>query len=91
MNVQRGEKSFYIGDEHAPDTEMTYVPSGEKLITIDSTHVSESMKGQGAGKQLLTALTDWARKEGLKIIPLCPYAKAQMEKNPVYHDLIHRQ
>lgn len=90
MNVQKGEKSFYIGDKNAPDAEMTYVPSGDRLLIIDGTHVQESLKGQGAGRHLLEALTSWAREEGIKIIPLCPYAKAQMEKNPAYHDLIHR-
>ena len=90
VEVKKGTKSFYVGDsEENPLAEMSFVPSGDNLITIDHTHVSEELNGQGVGKILLKELVDWARKEGKKIIPLCPYAKAQMEKNKEYHDMIH--
>lgn len=90
MEIKKGSKSFYIGDsEDSPLAEMTYVPSGENLIIIDHTHVADELGGQGVGKLLLKELVTWAREEGKKIIPLCPYAKAQMEKNREYHDMIH--
>ncbi|HAQ40949.1 MAG TPA: hypothetical protein DCM73_09040 [Clostridiales bacterium] len=54
-----------------------------------SIHVSEELNGQGVGKLLLKELIDWARKENKKIIPLCPYSKAQMEKNEEYRDMIY--
>ena len=89
MEVKHGKNKFYIGEESEPKAEMTYVVSGEHLIIVDHTHVSDELRGQGAGGRMLAALTDWARREGIKIIPLCPYAKAQMEKNEAYYDLIH--
>lgn len=89
MEIRHGSKSFYIGSEEAPIAEMTYVHSGDKRIIIDHTTVSEELSGQGAGKKLLQELTDWARREDLKIMPLCPFAKAQMEKTEEYRDLIY--
>lgn len=89
MEIRQGSKSFYIGTEDAPKAEMTYVYSSDKLIIIDHTTVSEELSGQGAGKKLLKELTDWARREDLKIMPLCPFAKAQMEKTEEYRDLIY--
>ena len=68
---------------------MTFVRSSDKIIIIDHTYVSEKFYGQGVGKLLLNEAVDWARSEGLRIIPLCPYAKAQMEKNSEFHDMIH--
>lgn len=88
--VKHGNNRFYIGEEQQPLAEMTYVPSGSHLLIIDHTEVSETLKGQGAGRQLLDTLVDWARTQEKKIIPLCPYAKAQMEKHAIYHDMIHR-
>ncbi|MGE4273651.1 MAG: GNAT family N-acetyltransferase [Desulfitobacterium sp.] len=91
LEVKKGQKSFYIGDsEEKPLAEMTFVPSGEQLLIIDETHVGEELSGQGAGKLLLKELVAWARSESIKIIPLCPYAKAQMEKNTEYHDMIYK-
>ncbi|MEL1135021.1 GNAT family N-acetyltransferase [Desulfitobacterium sp. THU1] len=90
LEVKKGKKSFYIGDsEEKPLAEMTFVPSGEHLLIIDETHVGEELSGQGVGKLLLKELVAWARRENIKIKPLCPYAKAQMEKNPEYHDMIY--
>ena len=89
IKIKKGIKSFYVGDsEENPLAEMTFVTSGEKTIIIDHTSVSEELSGQGVGKLLLKELIDWARKENKKIIPLCPYAKAQMEKNKEYHDML---
>lgn len=91
MDVKHGSKSFYIGEsEDAPLAEMGYVNSGEKLIIIDHTTVPDSLSGQGVGKKLLKELVDWARAENLKIMPLCPFAKVQMEKNEEYQDMIYK-
>lgn len=89
MVVKKGINKFYVGDsEDTPLAEMTYFMSGNNSIVVDHTHVSEELNGQGIGKLLLKELVDWARNENLKIIPQCPYAKAQMEKNEEYHDMI---
>lgn len=91
MEIKKGRKSFYIGDsEEEPLAEMSFVKSGESIIIIDHTHVSDELGGQGIGKKLLAELVQWARKEKKKIIALCPYAKGQMEKNEEFHDMIHK-
>ena len=90
FEVKHGEKSFYIGaSEDQWSATMTYVYDGESRIVVEHTYVSEALNGQGVGKLLLKALADWARAENLKVTPVCSYAKAQMEKNSEYHDLIH--
>ncbi len=91
VEVKKGTKSFYVGDsEEKPLAEMTFVPSGDNIVIIDHSYVSDELNGQGVGKLLLKELVDWARKEDKKIMPLCPYAKAQMEKNEEYHDIIYK-
>ncbi|MGI6732351.1 MAG: GNAT family N-acetyltransferase [Anaerovoracaceae bacterium] len=89
LEIKKGSKSFYVGDsDENPLAEMVFSITDEKTITIESTMVSEELGGQGVGKLLLKELTDWVRQENKKIIPTCPYAKAQMEKNEEYHDLM---
>ncbi len=91
LEVKKGKDKFYIGDfEDKPLAEMTFVISGKDILIIDHTSVSDELGGQGAGKKLLKGIVDWARQEDRKIIPLCPYAKAQMERNEEYHDVIHK-
>lgn len=90
LEVKRGKTSFYVGkSEEDFLAEMTYVLSGEDKLIIDHTYVSEELKGQGVGRLLLDELVGWARTEGKKIIPLCPYAKGQTEKYEMYKDILY--
>ena len=82
IEVKKGTKSFYVGDvEEKPLAEMTFVPSDDNTIIIDHTYVSNELRGQGVAKLLLEELLEWAKKENIKVVPVCSYAKAQMEKN----------
>lgn len=67
---------------------MTYTWAGEDKIIIDHTEVSEIYGGQGIGKKILEHIIDWARQEKVKIIPLCPFAKAQFDKNDSFKDVL---
>lgn len=92
LEIKKGIKKFYAGDsEGNPLAEMTFIPSGENLIIADHTYVSDELKGQGVGKQLLKEVVAWARKENKKIVPLCSYVKAQMEKNEEYQDILYKE
>ena len=80
---------FYIRAEGKQLAEMTYVYAGPEKIIIDHTEVGEELKGKGAGKQLVDASANFAREKGIKILPLCPFAKATMMKNrETYADVL---
>ncbi len=67
---------------------MTYVWAGENKIIIDHTGVKEEFNGKGVGKKLLMAAVNFARDKGIKIMPLCPFAKANFEKNTDIQDVL---
>jgi uncharacterized protein len=79
---------FYIGEKKNPLGEMTYSKAGTDTIIIDHTQVSEKLKGQGAGKQLVTAAVEYARKNNIKIIPLCTFAKSVFDKVKEFQDVL---
>ena len=80
---------LYVEVEGEKLAEMTYSKAGDSLIIIDHTEVSEKLKGQGAGKQLVHAAVDYAREHNIKILPLCPFAKAIFDKTPDYSDVLN--
>ena len=51
------------------------------------TEVPKELEGRGIGSTLIRGVLDAARKEGLKVNPLCPFAKAYIGKHPEYADL----
>lgn len=68
--------------------EMTYSRAGEKMIIIDHTEVPDALRGKGYGKRLVERGVLDARAENRKVLPLCPYAKAQIAKTPEWHDVL---
>jgi predicted GNAT family acetyltransferase len=93
MNVERielGSKgAFLIKENNQRLAEMTYSKAGENLIIIDHTEVSDALRGKGAGKKLVDEAVDYARKNGIKIIPLCPFAKSVFDRSPEYNDVLN--
>ncbi len=79
---------FFIEVAGKEEAEMTYVWAGSDKIIIDHTAVSDVLKGQNAGKQLVAAAVNFAREKQIKILPLCPFAKAVIQKNADYHDIL---
>jgi len=79
---------FYIEDEEELAAEMTYnITSANKMI-IEHTEVGESLRGQNTGLQLVHAGVEYARHHGMKIIPICSFAKKVLEKKPEWQDVL---
>ncbi|NUZ07833.1 N-acetyltransferase [Schlegelella sp. ID0723] len=55
---------------------------GDGLMTITHTHVASELEGRGVGAALVEAALDLARRQGLKVRPVCSYANAYMKKHP---------
>ena len=92
MEIQRQEHgakgAFFIEEGGEWLAEMTYVKADETNIIIDHTEVDASLTGAGIGKDLVKAGVDFARQNNLKIVPLCPFAKAEFEKHAAYADVL---
>ena len=67
--------------------EMTYTVAGTRVI-IDDTQVDDTLRGTGAGKQLVHAAVEWARAEKIQLLPLCPFARSVFDKTPEYSDVL---
>lgn len=80
--------SFFIEAEGKKVAEMTYSKAGSDRIIIDHTEVSDDLRGQGAGQQMVEAAVEYARKNKISIIPLCPFARSVFDKNPELRDVL---
>ncbi|RRJ90537.1 N-acetyltransferase [Paenimyroides tangerinum] len=80
--------AFIAQSEGKKAGEMTYSKAGEKLIIIDHTEVDSAFGGQGVGKKMVLAAVDFARENQIKILPLCPFAKAAFDKDSSIQDVL---
>ncbi|HKK25274.1 MAG TPA: GNAT family N-acetyltransferase [Gracilimonas sp.] len=79
---------FYIEKDGERIAEMTYSKAGSSRIIIDHTEVFEEGRGKGYGKRLVKHGVQFARENDLKVVPLCPYAKAIIMKNDDLKDVL---
>ena len=71
-----------------PEAELTFTKSGASRIIIDHTGVPDELRGTGVGKALVERAVADARADGLKVLPLCPFARATIQRNPELQDVL---
>jgi len=81
-------KGHYALDTGHGLAELTYSIASPKMIIADHTDVPEAAKGRGFGAMLAQRMVEDARTEGVKIIPLCPFVKAERGRHPDRSDVI---
>ncbi len=92
MEIQQkdnGERGmFFVEIESKIVAEMVYSWRGNDSIIIEHTEVDESLEGRGVGKQLVKKAVEFAREKGIKIIPMCTFAKSVLKKTSSYSDVL---
>ncbi|MDQ0314921.1 DUF5996 family protein [Amorphus orientalis] len=73
------------------EAEMTYSRVGKGLIIIDHTEVPAALRGRKVGERMVRQAVEDARSEGIGIVPLCPFAKAQIERHPEWQDVLRQR
>jgi predicted GNAT family acetyltransferase len=58
-----------------------------KLI-INWVEAPPKLRGTGAAGRLMTLVSEQARREGVKIVPVCGYAAAWLRASKQYRDLV---
>ena len=84
VTLQLNEKNhgaFYAMEGTEQLGEMVVSISGKNL-TVYHTEVLPKAEGKGFAKKMLDTMVDYARKNNLKVIPLCPYVHAQFKRHP---------
>lgn len=67
---------------------LPWSKAGASRLIIGHTGVADALSGEGARQTLVKRAAENARAAGVKIIPLCPFAKAQIEKQPEWQDVL---
>lgn len=83
-----GSKGRYYVVIDGVEAEMTYSRVSDSMMIIDHTEVPNALRGRKVGERLVKQAVEDARREGVAIIPLCPFAKAQIERHPEWHDVV---
>lgn len=85
----RGRKGRYIATVagHEGEAYIAFTHREQGVISADHTIAPDSLKGTGAAFALVEHLVTDARARGFRVLPLCPYVRAQYRKHPEWADV----
>ena len=81
-------KGRYVLVVDGVEAAMTYSRVGSGMIIIDHTDVPAALRGRKIGERLVQQAIEDARRDKVAIIPLCPFAKAQIGRHPEWQDVV---
>ena len=77
----------YETEEQGLTSYADYRRDGERLY-IDYVFAPVPLRGSGASGRLMEAVAAEARRNGLKITPICGYAAAWLKRSAEFRDLV---
>lgn len=67
---------------------LEYKMRGPDTIALVHTEVPRALTGQGIAARLAHEALEYARANHLRVIPICPYVRAYLERHPEYADTL---
>lgn len=86
VNVPEASR-YELRDGERMIGELAYRRRNGRMALIH-TEVDEALERRGLGSRLVAAALDDSRREGLEVVPLCPFVEAFIERHPEYEDLV---
>jgi predicted GNAT family acetyltransferase len=86
---ERGvQGAFFVVQDGRRVGELAYTLAGPNLMVIDHTEVGPELRGRAAGQRLVEATVRYARSSGRRLLPLCPFARALLDRSGQMQDVV---
>lgn len=59
-----------------------------KTLSITYVEAPPELRGSGEAGKLMQEVMDYAREQGLKVVPICGYAASWIRRHPEVQDLL---
>ena len=87
--VHRGDSRRFEMDL-GPDgvAYVAYERLGDDVLDLQHTIVPEPAQGRGIGSALIAGVFDFARREGIRLVPSCPFVAEWLSDHPEGEDVV---
>lgn len=84
-NKESHRYEFHIG-KNVPVIE--YIKSKNGDIYLSHTEVPTALEGKGVGSQLVEKALKDIERQGLRLVPLCPFVAGYIHKHPEWRHIV---
>lgn len=67
---------------------LSYIWREDGTFVVDHTEVLPEFRGKDIARELVMAVVAYARADGKRIRPLCPYVRRVFDRTPEIHDVL---
>lgn len=63
----------------------------DRTLFLAYTEVPDPLRARGWEQALLRGVYDYARAQGLRVVPICPLARAFLDREPDYREMVREE
>ncbi len=82
IKISESGRGEFLIEENGERVAWMNVSIHGGILTAIHTEVPEAWGGRGFGVAVVDAMVEYARKNGLKVLPTCPYVRVLFERHP---------
>ena len=86
--MKRNDAASRFEVEAGEETGILQYSKDDSAITLVHTEVPPALEGRGIGGELAKAGLEYARQEGLQVVPRCGFVVSYIKRHPEYLDLV---
>ena len=83
-NAARNRYEFDVEGGEA----LAFYRLADGVMTFTHTEVPADLRGRGLGSQMMRAVLQDVRAQGLKVVPRCPFVADYIRRHPEFADLL---
>jgi predicted GNAT family acetyltransferase len=90
MSVEndRETQRFVLPLEGAEPAYIDYSLGSDGAVNLLHAEVPVAARGHGVGSELVRETLEMARREGFRIVPICPFVVAWLRRHPGFGDVV---
>jgi predicted GNAT family acetyltransferase len=83
------EKKRFELDRGGNISFVDYILTNQEMIYLTHTEVPKELEGKGIASDLLMGVLQILSERELSIVPICPFVKSYLSRNPEWKRLLH--
>lgn len=82
------DRHTFVLSAGAGQAVLHYEPVDATTVDFQSTYVPTVLRGRGLGSTLVVHALEWARTNGLRVVPSCWFVGTVVSEHPEYRSLL---